>query len=221
MRVVNSWIATATMVSGLVFAADPGSSTTLAKVDCTLTKESVALKARTISLPTTGAVVIESHLATTEDQFPDHRLFPVQKGELLDAHQARSCQKIGELPITASCKDAYKEPSVQVWTPPEHGLFGQGSVGDRRPSVLEEMWSGNMNWAAKAKPKPGTRFLVTRGDKHVVLIVGYETGPDNSAILLGIQSEVAYYLGVKNGAKANVGRLVDQTATPGPVECRQ
>jgi hypothetical protein len=110
MRVVNSWIATATMVSGLVFAADPGSSTTLAKVDCTLTKESVALKARTISLPTTGAVVIESHLATTEDQFPDHRLFPVQKGELLDAHQARSCQKIGELPITASCKDAYKEP---------------------------------------------------------------------------------------------------------------
>jgi hypothetical protein len=51
-----------------------------------------------------------------------------------------------------------------------------------------------MNWTAKAKPKPGTRFLVTGGDRHVVLIVGYETGPDNPAILLGLQSEVAYYL---------------------------
>jgi hypothetical protein len=46
MRVVNSWIVTATMVSGLVLAADPGSSTTLAKVHWTLTKESVALKGR-------------------------------------------------------------------------------------------------------------------------------------------------------------------------------
>jgi hypothetical protein len=212
----------ATMLLGLVISTDPVASATLLQVDCALTKESLSLKKRTIVLPTTGAIVIESHLATAEDQFPKNRLFPVDDQELLDTHKERSCQRLLELPINAKCKDAYKDPHVQVWTPPEgKGLFGQGSVGNRRPLVLEEMWSGNMNWTTGSKPKPGTRFLVSRGSKHVVLIMGYETGPDNPGLLLGLQSEVAYYLGVENSDVVKVGRLVDQSVASGPVECVQ
>jgi hypothetical protein len=222
MRIVNSWMIAATMWPGLIIAANLGSSATLLQVDCTLTKESLSLKKRTIALPTSGAIVIESHLATAEDQFPKNRLFPVNDQESLEIHKARSCQRLLELPINAKCKDAYKDPHVQVWTPPEgKGLFGQGSVGTRRPPVLEEMWSGNMNWTAGSKPKPGTRFLVSRGPKHAVLIMGYETGPDNPRLLLGLQSELAYYLGVDNDDVVEVGRLVDQSASPGPVECIQ
>jgi hypothetical protein len=222
MRVLYLWMVAATVLPGPVLAANPGSSATLLQVDCTFRKESLSLKKRTIVLPTTGAIVIESHLATAEDQFSKNRLFPVDDQELLDTHKARSCLRLLELPINANCKDAYKDPHVQVWTPPEgKGLFGQGSVGNRRPPVLEEMWSGNMNWTAGSKPNPGTRFLVSRGPKHVVLIMGYETGPDNPGLLLGLQSEVAYYLGVENNDVVEVGRLVDQSASPGPVECVQ
>jgi len=206
------------MLLTIVHAAS-GSTTTLVQVDCTLTEEPLSLKNRTITLPTTGAITVESHLATMEDQFPQHRLFPVDKHERLDRHRSRSCQQLLELPISADCEDAYKDPQVQEWTPPEHGLFGQGSVGDRRPTVLEEMWSGNMYWTVQSKPKPGTRFLVTRGHKHIVLVMGYETGPTDRAHLLGVQSEVAYYLGIENDDTVEVGRLVDQSASPGPVEC--
>jgi len=218
MRFVNSWIVSAEMLFAIVRAA-PGSAAPLAQVDCALTKQSISLKNRTIIFPATGAITIESHLATTEDRFPQNRLFAVEKHERLDSHQARSCQKLLELPIGAICADAYKDPQVQEWTPPEHGLFGQGSVGDRRPTVLEEMWSGNMYWTAHSKPKPGTRFLVTHGRKHIVLVMGYETGPTDPAHLLGVQSEVAYYLGLENDHVVKVGRLVDQSASPGPVEC--
>jgi hypothetical protein len=220
MRIAKSWMVGTTMLAALVLATDAVSSATLNEVDCTLAKESLSLKKRTIALPTTGAIVIESHLATAEDQFPRSRLFPIDDQELLDTHMARSCQKLLELPINANCKDAYKNPHVQAWTPPEgRGLFGQGSVGNRRPPVLEEMWSGNMNWTAASKPQPGARFLVSRGQKHVVLIMGYETGPDNPGLVLGVQSEVAYYLGVENSDVVEVGRLVDQSEAPGPVEC--
>jgi hypothetical protein len=77
-----------------------------------------------------------------------------------------------------------------------------------------------MYWTGKSKPAPGTRYLVSRGEKRLVLVMGYETGPVDAAYLLGLQSEVAYYLGVKNYDSVEVGHLVDQSAPPGPASCR-
>jgi hypothetical protein len=201
--------------------ATPASSKNLPEVDCTVTKESVALVHRTVSLPTSGAIVIESHLATTDDRFPDKRLFPTTAEERLGFHLVRSCQILLEILADAKCADAYVDPDVQVWTPGEHGALGQGSVGNLRPPVREELGSGNMYWTNKSKPAPGTRYLVSRGEKHVVLVMGYETGPTDVLYLLGVQSEVAYYLGIKNHATVEVAHLADQSASPGPVACRQ
>jgi hypothetical protein len=201
--------------------ATPASSRDLPQANCTVAKESVALVHGTVSLPASGAIVIESHLATTDDRFPDQRLFPTTAEEKLGFHLVRSCQILLEALADAKCTDAYADPDVQVWTPGEHGALGQGSVGNLRPPAGQELWSGNMYWTNKSKPAPGTRYLVSRGEKHVVIVMGYETGPTDALYLLGVQSEVAYYLGIKNHATVQVAHLVDQSVSPGPVACQQ
>jgi hypothetical protein len=185
--------------------------------------ESVEIqKMAPIQLPTTRKVVVESHLATSADRFSSKRPFPRDQNERVGIHMVRSCQRLLGYAIHADCTVAYQDPSVQVWTPAEGGgQPGQGSV-DKKPPPDEEMWSGNLNWRANGKgPAPGTRYLLSHGDQRLVLIMGYETGPSIPVGALGVQSEVAYYLGVTNDDTVTLGRLTNQTVAPGPVQCQQ
>jgi hypothetical protein len=84
---------------------------------------------------------------------------------------------------------------------------------------MEEMWVANMNWAPGARPAPGARFLVTKEKKHVVVVMGYETGPADAKILAGLQMEAAWVLGARNGDIVKIGRLINQTVEPGPIQC--
>jgi len=81
------------------------------------------------------------------------------------------------------------------------------------------MWVANMNWAPGARPPPGTRYLVTKELKHIVVVMGYETGPADAKLLAGLQVEAAWALGAKNGSIVTIGRLIDQTVDPGPIDC--
>jgi hypothetical protein len=202
---------------GLVAGASAAGIPSMA---CQSQPEAFALKSGPLALPAVVSVVIESHLASREDTFPGKRLFPSAKEERMGLHLVRSCQLLLKFLPETQCSLVYSDPSAQVWTPAEgNGTFGQGSVGDLRPPAVEEMWSGNMNWVGADKPTAGSRYLVTAGDRSVVLIMGYETGPSDARHILGVQPEVAFYLKVKNDARVKVERLVDQKASPGPVIC--
>ena len=220
MRLINSCLIAATIACGNICPGTAGASS-LPEIDCALKTESIALVKRTVVMPTSGPIVVESHLATAEDRFPMNRLFPKSSEERLGLHLVRSCQILLKIRPDAKCVDVYSDPNVQVWTPAEGGAQGQGSEGNLKPPSSEELWSGNMYWTAKSKPAPGTRYLVSRGEKHLVVAMGYETGPVDVTLLLGLQSEAAYYLDAKNDDSVNVGRLVDQAVLPGPALCRQ
>jgi len=182
---------------------------------------SVILKQGVVKLPATGAFVLESHLATKEDKFPGGRLFPKNVSENIQAHTTKSCLELKKLNKTIECTNVYASKYMKEWTPPEGGKAGQGSVGDVKPSVVEEMWSGNMMWAAGKKPAPGTRFLASFQGKSVVVIVGYETGPGDASLLGGLQGEVLWYLGAKSQKDlVTIGWLKDQTLPPGPITCK-
>jgi hypothetical protein len=188
--------------------------------DCTLVKEVIQLKSGTVSFPTSGKIVIESHLATREDTFNSQALFPADAKNLIQAHLDRSCEALRRLFPNEDCASLYRAPWSRQWTPAEgRGLFGQGSVGDLKPTVAEELWGANMNWGSGARPAPGTRFLASHGERHVVVVMGYESGPTSSRLLAGLQTEVAWALGVANDDIVEIGRLVDQQSPPGPVEC--
>lgn len=182
--------------------------------NCAVVSETLKLANQTLTLPATGKVVLESHLATGDDSFPGGRIFPNTTNEGISAHIARAC-KIGGF---ADCSKVYASKYVNEWTPQEGGLFGQGSVGNLKPSASEEMWSGNMFWTAANKPKPGTRFLATRAGKAVVAVMGYETGPSDPSYIAGLQGEVISYLGGQDNI--TIGRSVDQSLVPGPVVCK-
>lgn len=188
--------------------------------NCELMDASVVLKQGAVKLPATGSFVLESHLATKEDKFGT-RLFPKNVSENIQAHTTKSCLELKKLNKTIDCTSVYSNKYMKEWTPPEGGKAGQGSVGDVKPSVVEEMWSGNMMWAAGKKPAPGTRFLASFQGKSVVVIVGYETGPANASLLGGMQGEVLWYLGAKSEKDLiTIGWLKDQSLPPGPITCK-
>lgn len=175
----------------------------------------------TVNLPATGKFVLESHLATTVDTFPNGRLFPKTTSENIQAHLSASCIELKTIDTGIECSSVYSTSYQKVWTPKEGGgVAGQGSVGDLKPSLREEMFTVNMMW--KTSPKPGTRMLATYKDKNVVVIAGYETGPGEAKYLGGMQGEVFYFLGVKDNESTAVtlSKLKDQTATPGPIICK-
>lgn len=186
---------------------------------CAVTHESIELKSGTYTFPRSGKIVIESHLATNADLFARNALFPGSVDELMGAHLERSCKALQEsLPLT-DCREIYRFKWSRVWTPAEGGHFGQGSVGDRKPSVGEELWVANMNWAAGARPAPGTRFLATNGSHSVVVVMGYESGPSDASLLAGLQSEAAWALKVHNSDIVQFGRMIDQHTGLGPIDC--
>lgn len=199
-------------------ASDARGQRMLPMIDCSLRSERLILHDRSVQLPAFMQVVIESHLATTDDRFPEG-LFPTSPHQRIEIHVKRSCQLLRQILPEANCDRYYANAAAKQWTPPEHGKWGQGSVGRLRPTPISEMWSGNLFWATLRKPRPGTRFLVRRDGRAIVLVMGYETGPSDAS-KLGVQAEVAEYLGASNGQYVALGRLKDQLAPPGPVQCK-
>jgi hypothetical protein len=119
-----------------------------------------------------------------------------------------------------SFNELFDNTYLKQWTPAENGQPGQGSVGNDRPSVAEELWIANMCWAAKGKPKPGTKFLMTAHGRRVVVVMGYETGPESRVFLGGAQGAVFKALGLKNQDVAEIACLRDQSVPVGSVITR-
>jgi hypothetical protein len=191
------------------------------------------LNNRSVQLPASGQFVLESHLATTADLFPSEgnnakpRLFPkitfaigkrkIGSDELIKQHLDREWLEYKKFFPLASFDELFYNTYVKQWTPAEGGKPGQGSVGNTRPSVAEELWIANMLWTSKGKPKPGTKFLMTAHGKRVVVIMGYETGPEGHKFLGGAQGAVFKALGMQNNDIAEIACLKDQRVPVGPV----
>lgn len=180
--------------------------------ECDLVSEVVHLKNQTVTLPGSGLFVLESHLATTEDIFPNGRAFPGESAEGIENHLAHSSKLAGLSQATLYPTRYHRE-----WTPPEGGLYGQGSVGALKPTPEEEMNSGNMFWSGKP---PGDKWLVTYAGRSVVVLMKFETGPRDPAYLGGLQSEVFAELGASDTSKISIGRLKNQSLPLGKVECK-
>jgi hypothetical protein len=194
------------------------------------------LNNRIVRLPASGKFVLESHLATTADVFPETgkaktpRLFPtvtfainkrlIGSDEGIQQHLVREWNEYRKFFPATPFKALFDNSYVKQWTPAESGQPGQGSVGNTRPSVVEELWIANMYWSAKGKPKPGTKFLITAHGKRVVVVMGYETGPDDPKFLGGAQGAVFKALGLKDHEVAEIACLKDQSVPVGPVISR-
>lgn len=178
------------------------------------------LKNQTIDLPTEGRMVVESHLTNNIDYFPGGRLFANTLTENIKPHLDRSCAILKRwYPHLTTCQSVYNDKWKRQWTPAEGGKIGQGSVGNLRPTPLEEMFSGNFYWTKATKPRPGTKFLASFKDNHVVFVMGFETGPRDPKYLGGLQPEVHFALGTDGNSKIRVARLLDQRVELGPVKC--
>jgi hypothetical protein len=194
------------------------------------------LNNRVVQLPASGKFVLESHLATTADLFPGDgnttkpRLFPkitfainkrkIGSDEGIQQHLDREWLEYKKFFPLISFAELFDNTYVKQWTPAEGGQPGQGSVGNTRPTVAEELWIANMYWASKAKPKPGTKFLMTAHGKRVVVVMGYETGPESHEFLGGAQGAIFKALGMKNNDFAEIACLKDQRVPVGPVITR-
>jgi len=194
------------------------------------------LNNRIVHLPATGKFVLESHLATTADLFPADvnntkpRLFPkstfvigkrkIGSDEGIKQHLDREWIEYRKFFPKVSFKELFDNTYVKQWTPAEGGSPGQGSVGNTRPSVSEELWIANMFWSTHGKPKPGTKFLMTAHGKRVVVVMGYETGPEGREFLGGAQGTIFKALGMKNHDIAEIACLRDQSVPAGPVITR-
>ena len=188
---------------------------------CDVKKENVAMDYGTLSFPRKGQFWVESHLATTEDIFDGRRLFPAHQTEKITTHMNRSCGLLKKYfpNLSANCQEVYKLKWNKVWTPPENGKAGQGSVAALKPTPIQEMWLGNMKWSKASKPKPGEKWLLKYNNKAIVVAMGFETGPGNKKVLGGLQPEGQFALGSTNKSMVEVGRLIDQSVPYGPIKC--
>lgn len=195
--------------------------TPVAKVNpCELAPYSVKLGnkewQKDIDLPATGKWVLESSLSTKEDLFPEGRLFPKDNFENIQAHLNRSCIELKKMGLGCNI---HSNKYVKQWTPPEGGKAGQGATGNLKPSVVEEMMTCNMMFRSGSKPKPGTKFLMTREGVSTVINMGYEVGPRSKDWLGGCQGEVFEALGGSSNRTISIGYLKDQKVPYGPIKC--
>lgn len=176
--------------------------------------------AKTITLPAVGRFVCESHYATSADMYGS-RLFPNSISEGIGEHLQRSLAVLKLYEPSVSAAEVYNASWKNQWTPPENGKAGQGSVGDKKPSIAEEIWQGNMMWASNGdKPKPGTKFLVEANGRKCVIQMGYETGPGEESFLGGLVPEVHWYLKTNNSSMIKLSYLADQKIPLGPVTAK-
>ncbi len=169
-----------------------------------------------------GRFPVESHLLTADEQAESG--WPKSKGEGIDEHVRASCAVLkAKYGLTdEDCEDVYKNSWERVWTPAEGGgQIGQGSKGIP-PHLEEEMFSFNMRWIPPVPP--GTKFLLSHGDRHVIVSGGYEFGPGKKIVakgaIGGVQPEVEYFLGAKTSSTIRVRSLENIQEMPlGPVVC--
>ncbi len=175
-----------------------------------------------IQLPAVGSFYVESHLASSYDRFSGGRAFPSNTREGVLAHLQRSAQLLG-----LGVDQLYPSEWSRRWTPPEGGRAGQGARGPHKPSPLEEMFLFNMMFDASSLPPAGEKWLISFGEKFVIVVGGFEVGPGDRNRLGGIQPEVQYFLEAPNAAELTLhGPLrsivlneESQYLEPGPVEC--
>lgn len=184
---------------------------------CLVVKEVLNLQNQTISLPSIGRMPLESHLVTKDDGIKG---WPKSQTDGIAKHLAISCVLLQQKFPGTDCSKVYQNPYAKVWTPSEGGHIGQGSGAI--PTLEQEMWSGNMYWTAKNKPKVGVndKFITCANSKCVVITMGFETGPGNKELLGGLQVEPMVYLGANNNTLITVGRLKDQSIPLGPRICK-
>lgn len=177
---------------------------------------------RTVNLPATGRFVEESHYVTTQDIFPNGRLFANTVTENISAHMQRSLALYQQYEPTKTFAQLFQFSYQKEWTPAEAGSIGQGSVGDIQKQELtpeKEMWFMTMMWAPGTKPAMGTKFLLSANGKKVVVVAGYETGPRSQTYLGGLTPETHAWLGTTNASQITVSYLKDQTTPIGPLNC--
>lgn len=175
---------------------------------------------RTIELPYSGRFVEESHYVTSSDKFLSP--WPKTKKEEIHHHLKESLRIYRRFEPKATLADLFPNSWNKEWTPEEGGRFGQGSVGDLQRSELTtsmEMWFMTMMWANGERPKPGTKFLLSTNDKHIIVVAGFETGPSDQKYLGGITREVHHWLGTNSQDSIKIQLLENQSLTPGPIRC--
>jgi hypothetical protein len=163
--------------------------------------------ARFLKTPTTGPVVKEAHLVTTEEDFGGG--WPSSFTDMIDRHYQISELEVG-IPFDRT------EP----WAPAGEGgsEFGQGATGAPLP-VLDEAWYINMYW--RERPAPGTRMLVRNPESGLTVVAsaGYETGPGSNTAIGGVVEEIHLYLGTQHRDRLQIGFAADQSLPLGPIDC--
>lgn len=177
--------------------------------DCSMTTDVVdRIGGPSVTLPSTGPMVLEAHLVTEQDGFADG-VWPSDIWDGVPEHWATSFG-LSDLVMLRT----------QSWAPQESSEFGQGSTGQPLPGV-DEAWYINMMWSSR--PPRGTRMIIQLpgGGPAVVAAAGYETGPGNTDHLGGTTEEVHFYLGTGHLDDLTIGFAADQSLPLGPIACTQ
>lgn len=196
----------------------------------TLPNTKEKLRDGTFSLPLTGKTLVESHLISEDDKV---KRGTIKSGkQSMDNHLSLSCAILKSDYGVKDCDQVYKASYAKVWS----GLDGHGAnlgVPNRyylegskfKLPLIQEMFMFNLdhiNPTSKTTnmPPQGTKYLLCKNKKCVVVVGGIESGPRIAHARMGFTPEVAYFLGVTNPDRATlVGILKDQTTDLGPIQC--
>lgn len=167
-----------------------------------------------VKLPKVGFLVEESHYLTKEDLQISG--YPRTSKEGIEEHLTRSCDF-----LRAPCSELYRQSWEKVWTPSEGGGNIGGNARSVRPTMIQELFQGNMMFSKDSFPKPGEKWLVKNHftGKAVVVSMGYEIGPGSKKYLGGISVEAHYFLGSNNESELEFGKLKNQEIDYGPIKC--
>lgn len=177
---------------------------------------------REIVLPLEGQLTEESHYVTSNDKFPEGRLFATTQDENIQQHLNVSLSIYRDFDPTVTAEELYGRFWQREWTPAERGKIGQGSVGDIQVEELNpamELWLINMMWADGERPEIGTKFLLEANGRAVVVVAGFETGPRDEMYIGGVTPEVHHWLGTNRSSNIEVSYLKNQRFPYGPVNC--
>nr|BFD58897.1 hypothetical protein CKG001_10040 [Bdellovibrio sp. CKG001] len=169
-----------------------------------------------VYFPAKGKFVQESHYATNQERFANG-LFPGSPIEKIDQHLKASFEILKAYVPDAVFEKVYSDNYKRRWTPANDGAInehGQAARGNLRPSLLEEIWQGNMFF--KKLPPIGSKYLITAPNgRKCVIQMGYEIGPGGTKFLGGLTTEVHYYLGTNNESVLSID-VIDNEVPLGP-----
>lgn len=179
-----------------------------------------------VTLPATGKFVCESHYAIKGVTY-NGRTFPSSANAQIDSHLNDSISALKKWFPNVTKEEIYNNSWERQWTPANDGGanndYGQGSLGDDKPSVDEEIWQGNMYFVKN--PGKNERFLITnpKNGKKCVIQMAYEQGPGSTAFLGGVVPEVQWCLDADNSTQLKLEKVADLTPlgpTTGVVETK-